>query len=277
LSASSYFQGFVKRISSALPIEPGIQIPFLGIFLVNDEGTPDGDGNAGDIRFIHNFTVGFQIVVKNNDPTAMLKTLDQASWFVLNQLFRDNSLTNRLNTTLPDNVTVESYPRLRFRPDVWGVVGSKNETPIGERLFWLTLQLRTCWFPNVFPDLERIAMTTAFPFGGDAHAQAGVEQVKVVYEFMPDSVPTPLPPDPTLTSISPTTGVHGTAIPITATGTDFDGTCQICADGMSQVTTFVSSTQLTATIPATFIAGAYNITVQNNAGAVTSVKVFTLT
>jgi hypothetical protein len=207
----------------------------------------------------------------------MLKTLDQASWFCLNQLFRDNTLTNRLNTTLPDNVTVEGYPRLRFRPDVWGLAGAKNETPIGERLFWLTLQLRTSWYPNVFPDLERISVTTAFPFGGDDAAQAGVEQVKVVYEFTPDSVPTPLPPDPTLISISPTTAVHGTAFFLTATGTGFDSTAQVCADGLPLVTTFVAATELQATIPNTFVAGTYNITVQNNAGAVTAVHVFTLT
>jgi hypothetical protein len=144
-------------------------------------------------------------------------------------------------------------------------------------LFWLTLQLRTEWYPNVFPDLERISVTTAFPFGGDAAAQAGVEQVKIVYEFTPDSVPTPLPPDPTLTSIAPTTAVHGTATPITATGTDFDSTCQILVNGTAEVTTFVSSTQLTATLPATLVAGTYNITVHNAAGAMTAAQVFTLT
>jgi hypothetical protein len=279
LAAASYFQGWVKRITSALPIEAGLQIPFLGIFLTQDDGGPDGDGNAGDIRFSHNFTVGFQIVVKNNDSTAMLKTLDQAYWFAVNQLLHDNSLTNRLNTTLPDGVTIESYPRLRVRmPDVWGLAGiAKNETPFGERLFYLTMQLRTCFFPNVFPDLERISVTTAFPFGGDDAAQAAVEQIKIVYEFTPDSVPTPLPPDLTLASISPTTAVHGTATVITATGTDFDSTCKICADGLSQATTFISPTQLEATIPGTFLAGSYSITIQNNSGGVTAPQTLVLT
>jgi hypothetical protein len=90
-------------------------------------------------------------------------------------------------------------------------------------------------------------------------------------------VPTPLPPDPTLISISPTTAVHGTAVLITATGTDFDATAQIWVDGTSLATTLVSSTELTATIPDTFLAGTYTIIVQNNAGAVTEAQVFTLT
>jgi hypothetical protein len=195
LSASSFFSGFTtRRISSALPIEAGIQIPFLGVFLGQEQFDPDGDPNAGDIRFINRVPIGIQIVVKNNDPTAMLQTLDKASWFVLNQLLRDNSFTNRLKTSLPDNVTIEGVPSIRFRPDVWGLTGSKNETPVGERVFWFTFQFRTWFAPTDFPDLERITIT-AFPELPPADLNE-VQSVTVVYEFNPDSVPTPLPPDP---------------------------------------------------------------------------------
>jgi hypothetical protein len=194
LSASSFFNGFVcKRISSALPIEPDVQVPFLGVFLGEEMMSPDGDINAGDVRFIHNFIVGIQIVVRNNDPTAMLAKLDQASWFVLNQVLRDNTLMNRLKTTLPDNVTIEGMPRIRFRPDIWGLSGSRNDIPLGERIFWMTYQLRTWWAPTDFDDLKMIVETTAFPPGGDT---GSVEQVTIVYEFTPDPVPTPLPPTP---------------------------------------------------------------------------------
>jgi hypothetical protein len=197
LSSSSFFTNFVcKRISSALPIEGKLQIPFVGVFLGEENMTPDGDMNAGDIKFEHNIQIGIQVVVKNNDPVAMQALLDRASWFALNQLLRDDSFTNRLSatlTTLPGEVVLEGVPRIFIRPDVWGLAGSQNETPFGERLFWLTFKLRSWWAPTDFPDLERITVTTAFPLGGDT---SGVEQVKVVYEFNPDSVPTPLPPDP---------------------------------------------------------------------------------
>ena len=36
----------------------------------------------GDIRFISNFVIGVQIVLKNNDPAVMLAQLDRAYWFV---------------------------------------------------------------------------------------------------------------------------------------------------------------------------------------------------
>ena len=91
-------------------------------------------------------------------------------------------------------MTLEGFPRIHVRPDVWGLTGARNETPVGERIFWLTYQLRTEWRPTDFPDLERITVTTAFPIGD--YEPGEIQQVKVVYEFNPDSVPTPLPPDP---------------------------------------------------------------------------------
>jgi hypothetical protein len=195
LSTSSFFSGFTtKRISSALPIEAGVQIPFLGVFLGQEQFDPDGDANAGDIRFINRIPIGIQIVIKNNDPTAMLATLDRASWFVLNQLLRDNSFTNRLKTSIPDNVTIEGVPTIRFQPDVWGLTGSRNETPVGERVFWMTFVLRPWFAPTDFPDLERITVT-AFPELPPADHNE-IQSVKVVYEFNSDSVPLPLPPDP---------------------------------------------------------------------------------
>ena len=195
LSTSSLFSAFTcKRISSALQIDAGLQVPFLGVFLGEEANDPDGELNAGDIRFISRFVIGVQIVLKHNDPTLLLAQLDRAYWFVLNQLLRDNSLTNRLKTTLPDNVTFDGIPRIHVRPDVWGLTGARNETPVGERIFWLTYQLRTEWHTTDYPDLERITVTTAFPIGD--YEQGEIQQVKVVYEFNPDSVPTPLPPDP---------------------------------------------------------------------------------
>jgi hypothetical protein len=277
LAASSFFSGFTcKRISAALPIEAGIQIPFLGVFRGQEEFEPDGGlVGTGDIGFIDRVLIGIQIVIKNNDSVAMLAKLDEASWFILNRLLRDNSLTNRLKTTLPDSVQWEGCAKVLIRTDVWGTTGTKNETPVGERVLSM-IWLNRPWFaPTDFPPLERIDVTTAFPVGG--YAPGEIEQVRVVYEFTPDSVPTPLPPDPTLTSISPTTAASGTAMFLTAMGTDFDSTCQVSIGSLSLVTTFVASTELQATIPSTFPAGTYDITVQNAAGAVTGVHVFTLT
>lgn len=195
ISTSSFFSSFVcKRINRALPIEAGgpVQIPFLGVYLLEETLGPDGDANVGDFRFTHMVPIGFQIVVKNNDPNVMLQILDQASHFIMNQLLRDDTLTSRWKTDLPDNTQVEAVPRGRIR-ERWGVTGATNETPVGERQLELVFTFRTQWYPTDFPDLERITVRTAFPI--DSYELGETQQVTMVYEFNPDSVPHPLPED----------------------------------------------------------------------------------
>src|SRR5215467_13349224 len=110
LIGTSLFSGFAcRRIHSALPIEAGVQIPFLGIYGGPEILSPDGDANVGEIRFIHSFPIGFQIVIKNNDPVAMLAKLDELSWFIMNQLLRDDSLTNMYGANLT-NMYVQPEP-----------------------------------------------------------------------------------------------------------------------------------------------------------------------
>ena len=162
LSNSSFFQNFaVKRITRALPIQAEYQIPSIGIYLGSEVATADGDPNAGDIRLQHIVPVGMQIVVRNNDPVAMQATLDKAKWFILNQLLRDNTLTNLYKTTMPDNVRIEGFPKLRIPSPDWGR-DSKNENPVGIQLIELTYTLRSEWYPTDFDDLKEIAVT-AFP------------------------------------------------------------------------------------------------------------------
>jgi hypothetical protein len=196
LSTSTFFQGFaVKRISEALPIEAGFQIPFLGVYEGEETLGPEGQFNAGEIRFTHTVNFGVQVVVKDNDPVACLTKLDQAYWFIMNRLWRDDTFTNRLFTTLPDNTRFEGVQRIKKRKR-WGATGSKNETPVGILQLDIAIVFKTDFYPTEFPDLERITVTTAYPEGGTPEEIAAVQQVKIVYEFTPDSVPTPLPPDP---------------------------------------------------------------------------------
>src|ERR1700751_5924334 len=65
----------------------------------------------------------------------------------------------------------------------------------------------------------------------------------------------PPPPTPTITTISPNTTVAGgAAFTLTITGTNFVATSVVNFGGTARSTTFVSSTQLTAAIPAAAIA-----------------------
>lgn len=194
LTTSSMFSGYAcRRLNQALPLDdPSLQTPFLGVFNNEETFVSDGDSNASTIGFIHTVVVSFQIVLKNNDPNVLQRGLDKAYWFIINQLLRDGDFTNMLRSTLPDNARIEGFPRGRIR-DRWGLHGATNETPFGERQFDLAYVFRTDWYPTEFPSLDRITVVNWFGAPAD---QAAIEQVKIVYEFNPDSVPLPLPPDP---------------------------------------------------------------------------------
>jgi hypothetical protein len=197
LATTSLFSTFAcMRINSALPVDPNIKAPFLGVFVGDETFVADGDANATTIGFTHTVVVGFQVVMKHNDPNVLLANLDRASWFTMNQLLRDDEFTNMLHSGMPDNTRIEGFPRGRIRKR-WGLTGSKNETPVGERQLDLAYVFRSEWEPTEFPDLERITVTTGFPGPGSTlEVQAAIEQVKIVYQFDPDWVKPPLPPDP---------------------------------------------------------------------------------
>ena len=196
LKDDPFFENFgVTRISRALPVEAWSQVPFLGVFLGDETMTPDGDPNQGPIRFIHNVPISFQMILRNNDPQILLRDLDRTSWYVMRTLLRSDDLTNHFDTMLPGGTAFEGITRGRIR-DRWGLTGSKNETPVGERQLDLTFMFGTNWAPYGFPDLERIDVTTGFPGPGSTpEERQQITQVRMVYLFNPDFVPHPLPSD----------------------------------------------------------------------------------
>jgi hypothetical protein len=195
LEADPFFVNFVvRRISAALPVELWSQVPFLGVFATDEPLIPEGDFGQGPISFTHNVQIGFQIILRNNDPAQLMKDIDAVSWHIMRMLFRLDELTNKFDTG--SGVALKGIPRGRVSKLRYGMAASKNETPVAERVLDLTFQFLSMWEPYGFDDLQRITVTTAFPIGGTEAEQEAIQQIKMVYEFNPDSVPTPLPPDP---------------------------------------------------------------------------------
>ena len=85
---------------------------------------------------------------------------------------------------------------------------------------------------------------------------------------------------PTLTSINPNTSFNNVAsVALTANGTGFVSSSVIVWNGTAMPTTFVSATQLTTTIPATFLTtvGTENVFVLNPDSTVSNTLPFTIT
>ena len=85
---------------------------------------------------------------------------------------------------------------------------------------------------------------------------------------------------PTITNILPTTAVAGgPSFPLTVNGTNFVSGATVNFNGGAVATTFVSSTELTATITASDIAvaGSYDVTVSNPGNEISNAVTFTVT
>ncbi|MCX6720629.1 MAG: fibronectin type III domain-containing protein [Candidatus Staskawiczbacteria bacterium] len=114
---------------------------------------------------------------------------------------------------------------------------------------------------------------------GVAHDIGGNPSVVATYT---DNTVTIGNPTPTTTSLSPSTTFAGAAgFTLTVNGTNFVSGAVVNFNGSAKTTTYVSSTQLTATIPATDVAtvGSYNVTVTNPApgGGTSNAQTFAVT
>jgi len=175
IQAIPFFAAFNKfSTAKALPIQPE-QLPFFGIYFINEDLTPDGDANAGEPSFRSSALYGFSIIVQNNDAEAAENKLDEAWVLLLDKLFRDPSLY------LNKNAMIQAYVRGN-RTHQFGAIGADNATPIAECRFTLTCDLGVVDFPPLVPDeLERIHMETRYPnYGVDP---AEVQQVVAEYEL----------------------------------------------------------------------------------------------
>lgn len=202
LAAAPFFEQFTKRKSRMLQIMTA-SIPYLGLYIVSEDMTPDGDINAGEIRFTHLLKLGFSVMVLNNDPVECEAKLDQAFWVIMNTLWRDPYLTNFIDTRAypggigtPDNVRIEGVTR-GSRRHVFGNGGLNNETPIGEMQYEATVRYGADYAPIITDNLLQVGVRTGVKPGDTpeemaARLQTGTE---TVFEPFPPPAPQPLEPE----------------------------------------------------------------------------------
>jgi hypothetical protein len=192
ISSDPFFANYTIRKNRMLAIQHE-QLPYLGIYLINEPMTPDGDGNAGNIRFTHLPRIGFSLMLVNNDQDVCEQALDAAFRHLELRLWGDPYINNVLDThnphtgyTNPDNVRFESIERAERRY-VWGNTSLTNQTPIGELQYDITLKHRSYEEPGPFDDLETIDVVTGIK-PGDTQAEMGArQQIHRVYSFDPSS------------------------------------------------------------------------------------------
>jgi len=192
LVTAPFFSGFTVRKSRQLQTMTN-HLPLLALYLVKEDMAPDGDPNHGDIEFVHSLTLGFSVVIVNNDPEATQEKLNQAYWVIMNRLWRDQYLMNMIDTRAypggignPDNVRIEGLGNGSWRfvdhPPL------NNETPMSELRYEQTLRYRADYTPIIVDDFLLIHEEVV-PLATDGTMPPAdeVQRVTTVYEFDPSA------------------------------------------------------------------------------------------
>jgi hypothetical protein len=176
VSTNSFFEDFTARKTKAWPVQRDL-IPYLGVYFLDETTVPDGDANAGCIRFNHTARIGFSVIVQNNDPEVAEKTSDQAFLKIMAILFTDQHIMNVLAHTNVEGVLIESIMR-GTRRHIYGSTGANNETPFLELQYDVSAFYRTEWYPDITDTLDSIHVTTNVN-----NDTADLNQITTVYDF----------------------------------------------------------------------------------------------
>jgi hypothetical protein len=172
------FPGYTILRNNQVPIQRA-QLPILGVYLLPEKMTPDGDWNAGEVRFTHDFQIGFSIIIANNGPDVAEQKLDAAWWTLMGGLWPNVGLMNMINSTTADNTRIEGV-MFGMRRFVYGAIGLNNETPVAELQYETTCRYRTGWPPLTITQPLNLIAVQVVPAGVDS---TQTEIIEVQYDF----------------------------------------------------------------------------------------------
>jgi hypothetical protein len=181
------FTGYTARKTRMLPVQP-LLIPYLGVYLVDETMTPDGDANAGMIRFAHSIRIGFSVIITNNDQNAAEQTVDQAFLKILQLLYCDQHVMNVLHNNNPEGVGTEGIMR-GIRRHNFGNAGARNETPFVELQYDVSAYFRSEWYPDITDMLDEIDVITGIKITDTQAERDQRQQVEWAWDFTTGAPP----------------------------------------------------------------------------------------
>jgi hypothetical protein len=159
VTVNPYFANYTFRKTKMRPVQANL-LPFLGVYIVDEQMVPDGDPNIGCIRFNHTSRIGFSVIQANNDSDKLEKGIDAAYLQIMASLWTDLHLMNVLVNNNPEGVGIESAIR-GSRRHIFGNTGLNNETPMAELQYEVSCFCRSEWYPNITDMLNEIDVTVA--------------------------------------------------------------------------------------------------------------------
>jgi hypothetical protein len=188
LDGDPFFVNYTRRKNKMLTIQHEL-LPYLGVYLIDEPMIPDGDSNAGNIRFIHTPRIGFSVMIANNDQDECETQLDSIFRHIELRLWGDPYINNVIDTWNPHtgsghlgNVRFEGIER-GMRRYVWGNTALNNQTPVGELQYDITIKHRSYEEPGPFDDLDQIVVDTGIKPGDTQIEMNQRQQLHRVYTF----------------------------------------------------------------------------------------------
>jgi hypothetical protein len=188
VSEDPFFANYTKRKNKMLSVQSQL-LPYLGVYIMDEQMLPDGDANAGMIRFNHTLRIGFSVMVANNDQVIAEQQIDAGYWRIMNRLWPDQYIMNLFDTynphtgtENPDNTRIEGITR-GVRRHVFGAAALNNETPVAEMQYEVSAFFRTTWPPIITDDLEEIDISTGIKIGDTPEEMAQRIQFHGKYLF----------------------------------------------------------------------------------------------
>lgn len=178
VAGDTFFASYTCRKNKMQSVQHQL-LPYLGVYIMDETMLPDGDANAGMIRFSHTLRIGFSVMIAINDQVLAEQQIDAAWWRIMHRLWPDQYIMNLFDTMNPntglgnpDNTTIESITR-GVRRHVFGSTALNNETPIAELQYDVSVFFRTMWPPIITDDLAEIDVRTGVKPGD---TQADMDQ-----------------------------------------------------------------------------------------------------
>ena len=177
LQKDQYFYPYKFAKTKMTPVQVE-SIPFLGVYLVDEIMIPDGDPNAGCIRFSHSARIGFSIIHADSDQVTLERGIDAAFLRLMSDLWTNQYLNNIIANHNPEGTGMESVVR-GSRKHVFGSAGLNNETPFGELQYEVTCFARSEWYPDITDTLEEIDVTTGIKITDTPNQRDQRQQVTI--------------------------------------------------------------------------------------------------
>jgi len=173
LQQQSYFANFKTfRTTRKMPAKVA-DLPYLGVYIVNEAGGPDGDINHWAPHCTVNVRIGFSVWIANNDEVATENQLDGAFRAIMRAILEYPVIYNNANSRVEG---FASYTRSHY----YGNTQLDNESSVAEMRAELVCRYREYYGYVAVDDFKTMNFKTAWPSPSESD---GVQQIEAIWDL----------------------------------------------------------------------------------------------